>query len=115
MSYDAGILNDYGGGDVGWWHDYIRSLLSLADDYYQDEINRCEEESISLQAENKRLKLLMKGATLDYGYANGWGEEPLLVKECKEKGHKRNDRGLGHFNNIVWCDICNYQYKYDSS
>ena len=68
-----------------------------------------------LEAEIERHKELMEGATLDYGYANGWSEEPILIKECKEKGHKRNDRSLGHFDNIAWCDECHYQYKYDSS
>ena len=66
-------------------------------------------------AENERFIDLMKGATLDYGYANGWGKDPVLIKECKEKNHKRNDRSLGHFDNIVWCEICGYQYRYDSS
>lgn len=68
-------------------------------------------------AEIERLKELAKGATYDYGYANGWGDwEPLLVKECKDKGHKTNDRNAGRmFDNIVWCDECKYKYKYDSS
>jgi len=33
--YDAGILNDYGGGKISWWHDYIRSELDRAYEYYQ--------------------------------------------------------------------------------
>lgn len=32
--FDAGILNDYGGGNIAWWQDYIRSLLNQANDYY---------------------------------------------------------------------------------
>jgi len=35
--FDAMSLNDYGGGDVSWWHQYIRSLLKKADVYYRDE------------------------------------------------------------------------------
>ena len=27
QSFDAGLLNDFGGGNVEWWHDYIRSLV----------------------------------------------------------------------------------------
>lgn len=34
--YDAGLLNDYGGGDVSWWHDYIRALLGDAHDFYAE-------------------------------------------------------------------------------
>ncbi|MDO2946978.1 hypothetical protein M8828_01145 [Aeromonas simiae] len=36
-AYDAGHLNDYGGGNVGWWHDYIRSELNRAHDFYQSQ------------------------------------------------------------------------------
>ena len=33
-TYDAGLLNDYGGGDVDWWQDYIRAELGRAHDFY---------------------------------------------------------------------------------
>ena len=36
--YNAGLLNDYGGGNVEWWQDYIRSELSRAYDYYQSQL-----------------------------------------------------------------------------
>jgi len=36
--YDAGLLNDYGGGNVGWWWDYIRYELGLAHDHYQEQV-----------------------------------------------------------------------------
>lgn len=32
--YDAGVLNDFGGGNVGWWQDYIRSELGRAYEFY---------------------------------------------------------------------------------
>ena len=32
--YDAGLLGDGGSGDVDWWHDYIRSELDRAHDFY---------------------------------------------------------------------------------
>lgn len=35
--YDAGLLNDFGGGDVGWWQDYIRAELGRAYDFYHDQ------------------------------------------------------------------------------
>lgn len=34
-TYDAGLLNDYGGGDVGWWQDYLRAELGRAEDFYR--------------------------------------------------------------------------------
>lgn len=36
-SFDAGELNTHGGGNVGWWIDYIRSLLGSAEDHYQQQ------------------------------------------------------------------------------
>ena len=30
--YDAGLLNDYGGGDVDWWHGYLRSVIDSANE-----------------------------------------------------------------------------------
>ena len=32
--YDAGLLNDFGGGNVEWWQDYIRAELARAHDFY---------------------------------------------------------------------------------
>lgn len=37
-AYDAGLLSDYGGGDVGWWQDYIRAELARAHDFYAHQI-----------------------------------------------------------------------------
>jgi len=37
--YDAGILNDFGGGNVEWWQDYIRAELGRAHDFYQSQID----------------------------------------------------------------------------
>ena len=36
--YDAGLLNDFGGGNVEWWQDYIRAELGRAHDFYQSQI-----------------------------------------------------------------------------
>jgi hypothetical protein len=36
--YDAGLLNDYGGGNVEWWKDYIRAELGRAYDHYLSQI-----------------------------------------------------------------------------
>jgi hypothetical protein len=35
--YDAGLLGDFGGGNVEWWQDYIRSELGNAYDFYQSQ------------------------------------------------------------------------------
>ena len=36
--YDAGLLNDFGGGKVEWWQDYIRAELGRAYEYYQSQM-----------------------------------------------------------------------------
>lgn len=36
--YDAGLLNDFGGGNVEWWQDYIRAELGHAHDFYQSQV-----------------------------------------------------------------------------
>ena len=45
--YDAGLLGDYGGGNVGWWQDYIRVELNRAHEFYDSQIAvveaRCKE------------------------------------------------------------------------
>jgi hypothetical protein len=35
LDYDAGLLNDFGGGNVGWWQDYIRAEIGRANDYWR--------------------------------------------------------------------------------
>ena len=39
-TYDAGLLNDYGGGDVGWWQDYLRAELGRAEEFYRNQHDR---------------------------------------------------------------------------
>ena len=41
--YDAGLLNDFGGGNVEWWQDYIRAELGRAHDFYQSQIAAVKE------------------------------------------------------------------------
>ena len=56
----------------------------------------------------------------DFGWANGWSEEPEIVKKCKDAGHRRTITDIGRspmrgLDNLVRCDICRYEYHYDSS
>jgi len=38
-AYDAGILSDFGGGNVEWWQDYIRAELGRAHEFYQVQLS----------------------------------------------------------------------------
>jgi len=33
--YDPGILNDYGGGKIDWWMDYMRSEIDRCNNYWR--------------------------------------------------------------------------------
>ncbi len=61
-TYDAGFLNDYGGGDVGWWQDYLRAELGRAEEFYRNQHDRLMAEK---DAEIARLKLAL-GEILSY-------------------------------------------------
>ena len=50
VAYDAGILNDFGGGNVEWWQDYIRAELGRAHDFYVSQISA--EQSPDAQAQD---------------------------------------------------------------
>jgi len=53
------------------------------------------------------------------GWANGWTDEPQIVKDCKAENHPFKERNLDPtmhgFDHLVWCNICGYEYHYDSS
>jgi hypothetical protein len=50
--YDAGMLNDHGGGSIEWWQDYIRAEIERCNDHW-------ESDYAALQAERDRLRELV--------------------------------------------------------
>ena len=44
QDYDPGILNDYGGGNVDWWLDYIRYEVNCCNEYWRSIIESYEME-----------------------------------------------------------------------
>jgi len=38
--YDCGIINDYGGGNVEWWQDYMRAEIERCNDYWREQLNQ---------------------------------------------------------------------------
>lgn len=36
--YDSGYMNDYGGGNIGWWQDYIRAEVNRCNDFWRSQI-----------------------------------------------------------------------------
>lgn len=47
-TFDAGLLNDFGGGNVDWWQDYVRSLLEQSDEHYRQHIEARERAYLAL-------------------------------------------------------------------
>jgi len=60
--YEAGLLSDYGGGNVEWWHDYIRAELDHAHYYYQSQMSSSDD---SAQDAETREGLLFLASELE--------------------------------------------------
>ena len=52
--YDAGLLSDYGGGNVEWWQDYLRAEIERCNDHWEAEYDDLEEK-IRWAAKEKEL------------------------------------------------------------
>ena len=33
--YDAGLFNDFGGGNIAWWHDYLQAEIGRCNAYWR--------------------------------------------------------------------------------
>ncbi len=59
--YDAGLLNDFGGGDVGWWQDYLRAEIGRANDHWRmltDYVDRLQDDITTLRARPAGVDLI---------------------------------------------------------
>ena len=54
---------------------------------------------------------------IDLGYTNGWRDTPEEVKKCRENKHQVRNTPDIRFRcvRIIYCPICDYQYRVDSS
>jgi len=48
--YDAGLLNDFGGGDVCWWQDYLRAEISRANEHWREQYQQVSADKARLDA-----------------------------------------------------------------
>jgi len=65
-AYDAGILNDFGGGNVGWWQDYIRAELERAHDHYQQQVDALFDGKVLVPVEALNAIMELAGVALVY-------------------------------------------------
>lgn len=49
--YDPGLLNDFGGGNIEWWQDYIRCEVEACNIYWQDIVTDLEIRIDELEAD----------------------------------------------------------------
>lgn len=68
-AYDAGLLSDYGGGDVEWWHDYIRAELGRAHDFYESQIADHSEGRPDAPAVDEKALQRIRKQIVDLDYA----------------------------------------------
>lgn len=69
-AYDAGLLNDYGGGNVDWWQDYIRAELGRAHDHYMAQFAGLSPD---------RLPLGVKAWVADYRKSDGTTDHYVMI------------------------------------
>ena len=51
--FDPGHLNNFGGGNTAWWHEYIRLLLEEAHEHYNAATEGLREQLAQAQARQK--------------------------------------------------------------
>lgn len=71
--YDAGLLNDFGGGNVDWWQDYIRSELGRAHDFYQSQCAALSPTGGGVVMPD-RAEVSVRYGYRSLGYAEGWND-----------------------------------------
>ena len=85
--YDAGLLNDYGGGNVEWWWDYLRAELERAHDFYAAQTSPPAE---GWRPEVRAFADLMEQQLRANDHKGGWKDcKPLeLWRRIGEESHE---------------------------
>jgi hypothetical protein len=106
--YDAGLLNDFGGGNVEWWQDYLRAELERAHDHYDteaaDRITSLQDRIAQLEEDKVRLDHL-QNESLDlccFDIPTGGGDADIGWKVIGHYQAEPQEREMG----VVWHDDC---------
>ena len=124
--YDSGIMNDYGGGNVSWWQDYIRAEVGRCNDFWRAQTENTIAElqsAITQQAndlsivklENKDLHELVDSLrSLLKEVVDNSKELAEDYSPNDENNHSRNcPKGLlGKYHHKDGDCICGYEAKY---
>lgn len=90
--YDAGLINDHGGGDVGWWQDYIRSEIQSANEHWRAQI---EQRADSAVPEGFRIFRSPHEGDTDIHLAMKLGDEGYLMSSWLSEGGRDDDDTVG--------------------
>lgn len=90
--YDAGLLAEYGGGNVEWWQDYIRAELARAHEYYQSQFIAGYSDGKRMLAQDA-LKSCVKALELAWNIlsVNGFRTAALITSDALEKAKKAGE------------------------
>jgi len=114
--YDAGLLNDWGGGNVAWWQDYIRAEIGRANDHWRALVADPPEEIGVFQARVEDQDRQIAGLTRQLQgqprrqsdvVAGGHPTEPQIASACLSYRHdfgllSEPQRELIMFEGLEW-------------
>ena len=107
--YDAGLLSDYGGGNVEWWQDYLRAEIERCNDHWEADYAALEAERDRLAADKESFFRAAEEARKERKEA--LDEADRLKEALKETG---DACGMSWEAPCEWCryflsDVCNKQ------
>jgi hypothetical protein len=96
--YDAGLLNDYGGGNVDWWWDYLRAEIGRANDHWRELVPALAAEVRALQACNRGLVRLNEAteARAIKAETEVRAQRETIAALTAERDEARRDSALKH-------------------
>jgi hypothetical protein len=106
--YDAGLLSNYGGGNVEWWQDYIRAELGRAYEHYQSQTTPPlpvqEQHSDDVAVDKFAAAMKAKLADARSKGRGGWESCPpaSLSQMLRQHVDKGDPRDVANFCMMLW-------------
>ena len=92
--YDAGLLNDFGGGDVGWWQDYLRAEIDKANDFWREQVASPVPLPVTDETERNILAWVREDVLPAYGIThNARASDPEMVEGLRAALSKPGEQG----------------------
>lgn len=86
--YDPGLLNDFGGGNVDWWQDYLRAEINRCNAFWREQAEVDRPASVPVEALRKlRRQFLSIGVLESAPFA-----ATLLTRLIKDAEKQENTR-----------------------